>query len=595
MPAPDIHISLNGAKMNPSYQVLSVDVCAEANRIPWAEVCLLDGDTAKRKFEISESGAFDLGTKIKISLTYVDKPSATGVVFEGIVTRHAVELDSRGGQLLRVECRHPALYMTQERRSATFAGKSDVKVIKELMTPYKGKVSLSASGLQATALPELVQFFATDWDFLLSRCQANGWLVLPDGANLKVTDGPVTQVPVPSANVMDFNMKEIHTIELALDGSEQYESAASTAWSFQNQALTAPNTQVGKKLSPGKLSPGAIQGLSAGATQQLFNGTAMKPAELQAWSEASINRTRLAFLRGRFEVDGNAKILPGQSCKISGIGTRFDGVAFITGVRQRISTATGWVTDVQVGLSAGSYFPEASATDAPAGGLLPHVNGLQVGVVKKYEEDKGGQYRVQVLLPAMGKDSNLIWARMAMPSAGKGEAGTRGILFWPEEGDEVIVGFLNDDPRAGIVLGSLYNSKNAPLYPGSSKNAKKGLVTKSGSKLEFDDEKQEILLCTKEKLQVKFQEKEQAFTITEKGAGATLKLSKTGIVMAFEGNKITISKEGILLNGGGNTLKMEKAGVTLESKAKLTMKAKAGAVLDGGPKAEIKGGMVELK
>jgi phage protein D len=594
MPTPAIHIQLNGKKMSPKYQVLSLDVCAEANRIPWAEICLLDGDTAKQKFAISESGDFDPGTKVKITLSYVESPKSQGVVFHGLVTRHAVEIDARGGQLLRVECRHPALVMTRERKSATFTNKNDVKVIKAVVGNYPGKLVVTTPGLQGAAHPELVQFFATDWDFLLSRCQANGWLVLPDGANLKVMPGPVTKSPVPAGNVMDFNKDEIYSIELALDGSQQYESASARSWSIQKQEATPVKKMKGTKYSPGKLDPAAIKGLSTGSTQQLFSGTAMPPAELQAWSEASIGRSRLAFLRGRFEVDGNAKILPGTTCKINGIGSRFDGMAFITGVRQRF-TLGGWVTDVQVGLSAASYHGNQPVADTPAGGLLPHVNGLQVGVVKKFKEDKGGQYRVQVYLPAMGKDSNLIWARLAMPSAGKGKDSTRGILFWPEEGDEVIVGFLNDDPRAGIVLGSVYNAKNTPLYPGSAKNPKKGLVTKSGSKLEFDDEKQEILLCTKEKIQIKIQEKEQAITITEKGAGATLKLSKTGIVMAFEGNKILISKDGIVLNGGNNALKMVKAGVTLESKTKLTMKAKSGALLDGGPKAEVKGGMVELK
>ncbi|MFN8395712.1 MAG: phage baseplate assembly protein V [Bacteroidia bacterium] len=52
------------------------------------------------------------------------------------------------------------------------------------------------------------------------------------------------------------------------------------------------------------------------------------------------------------------------------------------------------------------------------------------------------------------------------------------MLFWPEVGDEVIVGFLNDDPRAAIVLGSLYNSPNPPIYPHDAKNPKKGLITK---------------------------------------------------------------------------------------------------------------------
>jgi uncharacterized protein involved in type VI secretion and phage assembly len=592
MPVSAINIQLDGKKMSPDYQILSVDVVAEANRIPWAEICLLDGDAAKRKFMISESGNFDLGVKVKITLSYVDQPRSLGLVFEGIVTRHAVEFDSRG-QLLRVECRHAALLLTQERKSATFTDKDDAKVIKTIMGTYAGKVSASLTGLTGVEHKELIQFFASDWDFLLSRCQANGWLVIPDGPNLKIVEGP-TLSPVPDGNKMDFNMNEIFSIELALDGSEQYAHASAQAWSIQKQAPTPPSKADGKKHSPGKLNPAALKGLSSGSTQRLFNGTAMPPAELKAWSAAAISRSRLSFLRGRFEVQGNAKIQPGQSCKITGVGSRFDGDAFITAVRQRI-TQGGWSTDVQVGLPATPFFQGKAIADAPAAGLLPPVNGLQVGVVQKFKEDKGGQHRVQVYLPAMGKTTNLIWARLAMPTAGKGGDGSRGMLFWPEEGDEVIVGFLNDDPRAGIVLGSLYNTKNPPLYPADAKNARKGWMTKAGSRLEFDDEKQEILISTKEKMEVQMSEKNQALTIKEKGSGAVFKISKSGIVLAFKENKVVISKDGIVMNGGDNAFKLVKAGVTLQSNTTLKMTAKSGAKLDGGPKAEIKGGMVELK
>ena len=45
-----------------------------------------------------------------------------------------------------------------------------------------------------------------------------------------------------------------------------------------------------------------------------------------------------------------------------------------------------------------------------------------------------------------------IWARMIFEDAGN----NRGKIFWPEKDDEVIIGFLNSDPRNPIVLGSLF-------------------------------------------------------------------------------------------------------------------------------------------
>jgi phage protein D len=586
-------IELNGKKMKMDRKLLSIDVHAEVNRIPWAEICFLDGDMAKRKFIVSESGDVDLGTKVKISLSYTNAPATVATVFEGIVTRHSVEMGLRG-QLLRVECRHAAFALTQQRKSAAYAKKTDAKVIDALATPYSSMVKVDTKGLAGVEHAELVQYFATDWDFMLSRCEANGWLVLPKGPDLKIISAPKTSGPVPKGRLMDFNATTMLAIEMSMDGTAQYDNATAQAWSFKDQALTSPSKAAGIKRNPGKIDPGKIKNLSSGIGQSLFNGTTMPPAELKAWSAAAIDRSRLSFMRGRFEIKGDSKIAPGLTCKINGVGTRFDGIAFITAVRHRFSLA-GWTTDVQVGLPANSYSEGKAISDAPAAGLLPAVNGIQIGVVQKFKEDKPtGQFRVQVYMPAMGKKTNLIWARLAMPTAGKGKDGTRGMLFWPEEGDEVIVGFLNDDPRAAIILGSLFNSKNAPLYPPDAKNAKKGLVTKSGSKLEFDDEKQEIVLSTKEKLEIKLNEKEQVLTLKESGAGAVVKLDKKGIILVYKGNKLEITEDGVTIKGGASSIEVTKAGIKVDSKKKLTMKG-AGAMLDGGPKVEIKGGMVELK
>ena len=72
-------------KMPLDYEVLSVDVHVEANRIPWAEICFLDGDAALRKFRISESGDFDLGVEVELTLGYVNLPATHVPVFKGIV------------------------------------------------------------------------------------------------------------------------------------------------------------------------------------------------------------------------------------------------------------------------------------------------------------------------------------------------------------------------------------------------------------------------------------------------------------------------------------------------------------------------------
>ncbi len=575
------------------YEVLSVDVHVEANRIPWAEICFLDGDAALRKFRISESGDFDLGVEVELTIGYVNQPDTHAPVFKGIVTRHAVEFDHRGF-LLRVELRHAAHLMTQQRKSAAFAKQNDAAVIGALSKPYKAHFNVALGMLTGSMHPELVQYHASDWDFMMSRCQANGWIVVMDGANLKILAEPYASGPTHPNNVLDYNALEIFAIELALDGSEQYESATAQGYDYATLTAAAAVVAKGTTLNPGTAKPGALKSLSAGQTQTLFSGTVLSPDELKAWAGGTISRSRLAFFRGRMELMGDAKIQAGKPCEIKGIGSKFDGKSFIAGVRHRLTVA-GWSTDVQIGMPATAYGAQGKPiVDALAAGLVPGVNGLQIGVVQAFEQDAGGQHRVRVYLPAMGKKENLIWARMCMPTAGKGAAGSRGMLFWPEEGDEVIVGFLNDDPRAAVVMGSLFNNTNAPLFPRDGKDQKKGLITKGGSKLVFDDQEEDILIATKEQFEVQINEKKKTFRIQHMKGKALFTLDEKGILLQFGDQQLKMDEKGIEMLAAGHKLNMNGDGVLLKSGGKMNFGSTEFA-LDGGSKVEIKGGSVELK
>ncbi|MGL4464221.1 MAG: type VI secretion system Vgr family protein [Planctomycetia bacterium] len=113
----------------------------------------------------------------------------------------------------------------------------------------------------------------------------------------------------------------------------------------------------------------------------------------------------------------------------------------------------------------------------------PFVQGSQTAVVvgPKGEEvftDKYGRIKVQFhwdLEGAKNADSSC-WVRVAQLSAGK----RWGTSFWPRVGQEVIVSFLEGNPDAPIVVGSVYNSEQMPPYLGNgldSKHPKNNRIT----------------------------------------------------------------------------------------------------------------------
>ncbi|HZN91131.1 MAG TPA: hypothetical protein VFB81_00445, partial [Myxococcales bacterium] len=59
-----ITISSEGKKLDPLAQILSVEVTREVNRVPKAEVRLIDGSVPDRKFELSDTALFEPGKKV---------------------------------------------------------------------------------------------------------------------------------------------------------------------------------------------------------------------------------------------------------------------------------------------------------------------------------------------------------------------------------------------------------------------------------------------------------------------------------------------------------------------------------------------------
>ena len=104
--------------------------------------------------------------------------------------------------------------------------------------------------------------------------------------------------------------------------------------------------------------------------------------------------------------------------------------------------------------------------------------------------------RVKVAFPWLGERPSRTgcgWRRRAAGPSGA-------LLFLPEVGDEVLVGFAHGDPRIGFVLGGLHNGKDEPPLPiGELVARRRGacerpIVSRKGHRIVLDDTDEQILL-----------------------------------------------------------------------------------------------------
>jgi len=210
---------------------------------------------------------------------------------------------------------------------------------------------------------------------------------------------------------------------------------------------------------------------------------------------------------------------------------------------------------------------------------IPRAQGLEVGIVLDLDDDNDGEFRVKLRLPVF-QDEEGIWARVAQTYAGDNYS----VFFRPEIGDEVIVGFVNNDPRMPIILGGVHSSAKPSPIEQNSDNHIKGIVTRSGMKLLFDDEKSSVTIETPNGNKIVLTDDEGQIAIEDEN-GNTATLNSDGI--SFEsGSNISIKATG--------DIKIEGTNVELTANAQLTAEGTAGAELSSSGVATIKGSLVQI-
>lgn len=272
-------------------------------------------------------------------------------------------------------------------------------------------------------------------------------------------------------------------------------------------------------------------------------------------------------------------VKPGQIITLQGVGDRFKGDLFVTGVRQEVEKGL-WETVLQFGVSP-QWFAERFNVQKPmAAAMLPAVQGLQVGVVTRLAGDPDNEQRIMVRVPVIHPQDDGTWCRLATLDAGS----KRGTYFRPELGDEVIVGFINNDPRDAILLGQLHSSSKAAPQPVTDANDLKGYVSRSGITLQFDDNQKAVTLATPGGNQIVLSDQDSKILIQD-----------------VNGNSITLDQSGVSIQSASafqakaaSDFKVQGANTTIQADAQLTAKGGASAEFSSSGSTSLKGSLVQI-
>lgn len=535
-------ILIDGTEMNPAYVLTEIDVINEINRIPYAQLVLADGDAAQRTFPLSSSPDFVPGKEIEIKLRYEGDPESEATVFKGVVTKHSLEADQTGS-ILTVELKDKAVKMTGVRKCALFTDQKDDEVIQKILEDNGLQAKKVASG--TAQHPQLLQYYCSDWDFLRARAEANGWWIFVQNGEVSATNPDEIDTGT-AQHQFAFGLKEIYRFQVEADLGGQPEQVESRGWDIASQQLTLPTSAATGPARPGDFDPAQLAQTLGTGTETLQSAVSLSSDELQAWADGRLRQKRSAIWRGSVTIPGKAAVYPLEVMEISGLGVHFDGNILLTGVRHRVNAA-GWMTDLQFGLAEKDLLAPDDVMELPAAGLLPGIHGLQIGIVDAFEADPDQHYRVRIRIPAFGDDAGPVWARMASPDAGN----NRGFFFQPETGDEVITGFFNGDPRQPVILGSLYSSGQAPAVEAGKINEDnfiKGLASREGVQIWFDDKNKALQLLTSANQQITLNETDKKVEIKDVN-GNIISMTDSGITIKSAKNLVLEAAQNVEIKG----------------------------------------------
>jgi len=546
-------ILINGTKIKDVVEILEIDLQMEVNKIATATIYIVDGGAigvVNDPFANSEGADFIPGNEIEIALGY---DNTRQKVFKGIVISQGLMVKNNRSQLI-VTCKDKAVKMTNGRFNAIFNDKNDSEVIKSLSSKYGLTTTIDDT---ATSFPLLVQHNCSDWDFIIIRAEANSMIVLTDKNSLIIK-----KLAFDTEAKIEINATQyIIDIDLVLDSEMLSTNYELTAWDIKTQEKVLTKVSLSDSLAQGNLTAKKLSAAVHINNSQHYSSNPLSKTELDSWGKSLANKAELSKIQGKIVVPGSSDIVAGEFLTLSGFSKRFNGKAFISEVNHNVREGS-WVTTITVGRSPQWHSALPDVEESPASGLIPPVNGIQIAKVKKIDADPDGNYRVLVMLPVFSGDTQEIglWARLAFQYASL----NAGFFFFPEVDDEVIVSFINNDPRFPVITGALYSAKNKPKETPDEKNQFKSIYSKSGIAIRFDDVDKILTIETPGK---------NVFILDDKNKTVSLK--------DISGNSLVMNDSGISMDSPKDIKITAKGNVNISATSNITLKANADVKVDG--------------
>jgi Rhs element Vgr protein len=568
---PDVvscNILIEGNAISKEYHLTNVTIHNEINKIPRASLNFFDGDPAKETFDLSDSDELAPGKKIEIQLGYHGE---VATVFKGIVITNTQRINTSYSELI-IECKDETVKMTVNKSNRHFNDIVDSDIVTQLLND--NNITDIDVDDTATQHEQLVQSNVTDWDFMISRLDINSMICV-------INNGTVT-VKKPSLDE-DAKLELIYGADIfefyaAMDARTQTTSVKTMSWDFENQQVRTVESEDPNAPDEGEFTRSQLASVN-NQPLEIRTSATLTEKETQDIVNAKKLRQDLSKIKATISYQGVDTVNPGDFITLNGVGKNFNGKAFVSAI-QHDYTDGNWVTQATLGMSEQFFAEQINPGHAAStAGQTSSMQGLQIGIVTGITDDSG-QYRVKIRLPMVNDQDDGVYARVATLDAGD----KRGTFFRPETDDEVLVGFMNDDPRNPVILGMLHSSaKSAPIEPADG-NPEKGYVSRNGIKMIFNDDKKSIHIETPGN---------RVFEMDDDAGSITVK-DDNGNKMVIDSSGITIESASDLTIKAGTSISISAPDISIKADASMSVEASGSTSVSSSGIMELKGSIVKI-
>lgn len=509
----------------------------------------------------------DLDQQVEVRASAVEG-SAEQALFTGTVLGLDVETDECGSRA-EVRAYDGSQKLRQLRQVKSWNEVTDADLVRELA----GDAGVPVGRVDASGHvhPYVAQLDETHWDFLHRRAGRTGRL-------LYVADGELHFTPVPGASGggATGGYQSTDPLELipghnalylrgTVAAAQQVGEVEARGWDPKTKQEVVAAATPAARGATGRTDAAQV-GSSLGARQRVVPAPGLSDhAAVEELARAVGGGVAGAYSYLEVRAVGDPRLRAGVVAAVGECG-RLDGAYTVTTARHRFDR-TGYHTDLRLSdRHDRSLYGLVGPGDGPG-----RAAGVRPAVVTNVEDpDRLG--RVKLAYPWLADGFETGWARVVQLGAGP----ERGLLWYPEVGDEVLVGYLDDDPTLPVVVGGMFNGSDVAPFSGFDDHGdgridKRGMRTRIGHEVYLDDTAGE----------------EQIRVRTADGA--------ISILLDQAGGKVVIDCDGdVEISCSGDASVRSRGDVALEAQGNGQLKAGGDLTIEASGRVAISGSMIAL-